>query len=153
MTKNWKLPGAPPPGPPPGAWPSDSICLRLGNKPHNLNFAENVYILVYAPRQNFFRCPGCNPPPIFFFFKQRFLPNKLPKTLLYNCFYIFFASFDVYEVKFGDVVWEWWGASKVMVGGWWNPKIFSLSMIHFIDILQNIMLQTCYVDENHHFLA
>ena len=39
-----------------------------------------------------------------FFLRQRFLPNKLHQTLLCNCFYIYYTSFDVYEAKFGGVV-------------------------------------------------
>ena len=63
----------------------------------------------------------------FFFSEQRFLPNKLRQTLQRNCFYIYYASFDVYEVKFGGVVWVW-GSSKIMVEGWWNPMNFILSI-------------------------
>ena len=56
------------------------------------------------------------PPKIFLI--QHLLPYKLPQTLLCNCFYIYYASFDVYEVKFGDVVWVWGAVKDYGRGGW-----------------------------------
>ena len=58
-----------------------------------------------------------------------FFPNKLRQTLLYNCLYIYDASFDVLWGEIWGVVWVW-GSSKIMVegGGWWNPMIFILSI-------------------------
>ena len=64
-----------------------------------------------------------------FFFK------KLRQMLVCNYFYIFFASFDVYEVKFGVVVWVG-GSLKIMVGG--LVKSHDFYFVHFINMLQDI---------------
>ena len=50
---------------------------------------------------------GCCNPLRFFLKLTAFLLNKLRQTLLCNCFKIYNASFDVYEVKFEGVVWVW----------------------------------------------
>ena len=51
------------------------------------------------------------------FFTTTFLPNKLHQTLLCNHFYILYASFHVYEVKFGGVVWVCWVIKENEGGG------------------------------------
>ena len=57
-----------------------------------------------------------------------FFPNKQRQTLLCNRFYIYYVSFDVYEVKFGGVVWVWRVVKDYGIGGWWNPMSFILSI-------------------------
>ena len=68
-----------------------------------------------------------------------------------NHFYILNASFDVYEVKLGGVVWVW-GSSKRMVERGLVKSCDSY-FVHFFKYLTRYVLQTCYVDENHHFLT
>ena len=53
------------------------------------------------------------PPKVFFFFKQRFSPINCAKRFYVIVFYIYYASFDVYEVKFGGVVWVWRGHQRL----------------------------------------
>ena len=77
----------------------------------------------------------CNPPKIFL--KQGFLSNKLRQTLRCNCFDIFYVSFDVYEMKFGGVVWVW-GSSEIMVKAGRLVKSHDFYFVHFINILQDI---------------
>ena len=88
------------------------------------------------------------PPKIVW--KQLLLPNKLDKTFLCNHFYILYASFDVYEVKFG-VSFGYGEVIKEMVEG--VGKIPWLLFCLFLKYLKRYMLQTSYVDEDHHFLT
>ena len=53
--------------------------------------------------------------------------------LLCNHFYILYTSFDVYEVKYGGVVWVWGIIKENGTGGWWNPMIFILSLSSIFD--------------------
>ena len=99
----------------------------------------------------------CNPSKIFF--KPLFLPNNLRQTLQCNHFHILYASFDVYEVKLGGVVLVW-GSSKRIVEGVIKEnsrgglvKSHDCYFVRFFQYLTRYALQTCYVDENHHFLT
>ena len=67
-----------------------------------------------------------------------------------NHFYILYASFDVYGVKLGGVVWVWGVIKENGRGG--LVKSHDFYFAHFLK-LTRYMLQTCYVDENHHFLT
>ena len=100
-------------------------------------------------------CPakgGCN--PLRFFFKNRFFvlfcfvfcPINYAKR--FN-FFILYVSFDVYEVKSGGVVWVWGHQSKENGRGVVKPH--DSYFVHFFKYLTRYVLQTCYVDENHHF--
>ena len=84
--------------------------------------------------------------PFFFFL----LPSKLHQTLPGNHFYILHASFDVYGVKLGGVVWVW-GSSKRMVEG--VGEIPWFLFCPFLKYLTRYVLQTCYVDENQDLLT
>ena len=63
------------------------------------------------------------------FLKQRFLPNRLRQTPQCSCFYICYASFDVYEVTFRGVVKDY---------GRGVGEIHNFYFVHFINILQDI---------------
>ena len=80
------------------------------------------------------------------FSKQLFFSNILRQTLPANHFYILCAPFDVYGVKLGGVVWVW---------GWYGGLVKShdFYFAHFLNIWQDYVLQTCFVDENRHFLT
>ena len=88
---------------------------------------------------------------LFVFFNSVFCPINCAKRFSVIVFYIFYASFDAYEVKFWGVIWVGWrAASKIMVGGgWWNPIIF---ICPFHKYSTRHMLQTCVVGENYHCL-
>ena len=90
---------------------------------------------------------GCTP---WDFLKQLFVPNKLRQMLpgTSNHFYILFASFDVYRVKLGGVIWVWGVSSKRMVEG-----VGEILWFLFLKYLTRYVLQTCYVDETRHFLT
>ena len=84
-----------------------------------------------------------------FLFLFCFVFNYLRQTRLCNYLYIYYAYFDVYEVKFGCVVWIL-GSSKIMVEGVGEIPWFLFRPFH--KYFTRYMLQTCYVDEKHHFL-
>ena len=81
------------------------------------------------------------------------MPNKLRQTFPANHFYILYASFDVYGMKLG---WCHLGMGSQQSengrGGWWNPIPWFL-FCQLLKYLTGYVLQTCYVDENHHFLT
>ena len=67
-----------------------------------------------------------------------------------NHFCILYASFDVYGVKLGCRLGM--GSSKRMIDGGVG-KIPWFLFCPFLKYLTRYVLQTCYVDENHHFLT
>ena len=58
------------------------------------------------------------------FYSSFSLPDKLHQTLLCNHFYILYASFDVYKVKFGGAVWVRGGVHQSEWCGGLNPMKF-----------------------------
>ena len=80
-----------------------------------------------------------------------FLPNKLRQMLPDNHFYILYASFDVYGVILGGVVWVWGVIKENGRGG--VGEIPWFLFCPFLKYLTRYVLQICYVDENHHFLT
>ena len=98
----------------------------------NLYFSCTVQDKQINPRPG-----GLQLPKIFL--KQLFLlPNKLRQTLQCNHFYILYASFDVYEVKLGDVVWVYMGSSKEMVDG--VGETHDSHFVHFFKYLTRYVL-------------
>ena len=94
----------------------------------------------------------CNPPKIFLKTAFSFCPINCTKhfNILSNHFYILYASFDAYEVKLWGVVWV---IKENGRGG--LVKSHDSYFFHFFKYLARYMhmLQTCYVDVNHHFLT
>ena len=74
--------------------------------------------------------------PLDFFKTAFFLPNKLRQTLPGNHFNILYASFDVYGVKLGGVVWVWGVIKENGRGGLVKSNDFYFA--HFLNISQDM---------------
>ena len=81
------------------------------------------------------------PPKIFF--KTAFLPNKLCQMLPGNHFHILYASFDVYGVKLGGVVWVWGGGVIKENGRGRLVKSHDFYFAHFLNIWQHASNLLC----------